>query len=268
MAVNSRLLPDLPNNPAKTNWVEKAGGLPDYVQRVAKHIFWGGGHYTEDHAIAAAVQIMYRRAAKGNKDAIAGVAEWERKRMGTKVKTKLSVSPEYRSAAPTTPSNTNKAGYPIKPGDKQKLASAIKLYKMHKHKYSPAKRKAIKAHIMNAAKKSGVKVALAIPVVGPANQRQFTEAKHRRMGGKFAPTGNANAAQAKPSPNPQSARDLISALKVGSLWNIPGIDGSIKRTDSGFVVRGPNGFSTTASTVDSAMAVAAKLLQDKKGGKK
>jgi hypothetical protein len=51
----SSVHPDLPNKPDKTNWVERQGGLPNFIMRVAKHIMYDGG-LTESHAIAAAVQ--------------------------------------------------------------------------------------------------------------------------------------------------------------------------------------------------------------------
>lgn len=52
---DSSVHPDLPNKPDKTNWVEKTGGLPNFIMRVAKHIMYDGG-LSESHAIAAAVQ--------------------------------------------------------------------------------------------------------------------------------------------------------------------------------------------------------------------
>lgn len=68
--------PDVPNGPG-TNWVEKAGGLPRFIRRVAKHIMADSG-YTTSRAIAAAVSQTKKFAAKGNPEAIAAVAQWER----------------------------------------------------------------------------------------------------------------------------------------------------------------------------------------------
>lgn len=67
--------PDLRNKPDKTNWVEQRGGLPSYVQRVAKHIVSDSG-YTQSRAIASAINVMKRRAAKGNAAAAASLARW------------------------------------------------------------------------------------------------------------------------------------------------------------------------------------------------
>lgn len=37
--VSSRIYPDLERSPGKSdNWVERAGGLPDYIERIAKHL--------------------------------------------------------------------------------------------------------------------------------------------------------------------------------------------------------------------------------------
>lgn len=67
---------DVPNKPDKTNWIEKRGGLPRYIERVAKHIHADSG-YSWSAAIASAVNVTKRRAAQGNKDAIASLARWE-----------------------------------------------------------------------------------------------------------------------------------------------------------------------------------------------
>lgn len=70
--------PDLPNKPGKTNWVEKSGGLPPYIKRVAKHIMADSG-LAEGHAIAAAHNWCVKQAAKGNPQAAAAIAQWNAK---------------------------------------------------------------------------------------------------------------------------------------------------------------------------------------------
>lgn len=67
--------PDLKNKPGKTNWVEKTGGLPAYIKRVAKHIAADSG-LSEGHAIAAAHNWCVKQAAKGNAEAAAAIAQW------------------------------------------------------------------------------------------------------------------------------------------------------------------------------------------------
>lgn len=70
--------PDLLNKPGKTNWVEKSGGLPPYIKRVAKHIQADSG-LSEGHAIAAAHNWCVKQAAKGNGEAAAAIAQWNAK---------------------------------------------------------------------------------------------------------------------------------------------------------------------------------------------
>lgn len=82
--VDSRSLPDIPNQPGKTNWVEKAGGLPSYIKRIAKHLQAKG--MAPGHAIAAAHNTVVRWAAGGDgvspqtqAKAAAALAEWNAK---------------------------------------------------------------------------------------------------------------------------------------------------------------------------------------------
>lgn len=89
---DSRSLPDLPNKPGKTNWVEKAGGLPSFINRIAKHLFSEQG-YSEQRAIATAVSQAKKVCATGRtfggKVAVSpaarrrycqAVAQWEAKK--------------------------------------------------------------------------------------------------------------------------------------------------------------------------------------------
>lgn len=64
MATDSRNLPDLENKPGKTNWVEKAGGLPKLIERIAKHLV-SEQQYTESRAIATAVNTVRKVCATG-----------------------------------------------------------------------------------------------------------------------------------------------------------------------------------------------------------
>lgn len=265
----STVHPDIPNKPGVTNWVEQAGGLPKYIERVAKHIHHDSG-YDVSSAIAAAVSQTKKRAAKGNAQAVRAIAQWQR----MKAK-KMSVSKEYRKSAPTTKSKTGGSqGYPIK--DRKKLMSAVRLYKMHKSKYSPEQAKRIRSHILGAAKKLDANVNLSNdnPFELALGRREFNENLHRRgPGGKFAPKGGGSSGQSKVNKKPtrktgpgQTAMARIERLNKGQVFDIPGVDGQIKRTDSGFEITGPNGFKTTASSAAEAMAVAARVL--KKSSKK
>lgn len=91
LATDSRTLPDLPNKKSKTNWVEEAGGLPSYINRIAKHLHSEKG-MTVSRAIATAVNTVKRWAAGGDNVsaktkalAAKAVAEWESKKASTKV---------------------------------------------------------------------------------------------------------------------------------------------------------------------------------------
>lgn len=78
---SSRTHPDLPNKPGgPDNWVEKVGGLPSFIKRIAKHIFYDSPGMTVDHAIASAVNRVKKLAAKGNAKAIKALAEWTGKK--------------------------------------------------------------------------------------------------------------------------------------------------------------------------------------------
>lgn len=70
----------------RKNWVEKAGGLPRYIKRIAKHLKRKG--MSESHAIAAAVNTCKRWARGGGNvkpdtiaKAQASIAEWNAKRV-------------------------------------------------------------------------------------------------------------------------------------------------------------------------------------------
>lgn len=79
---SSRTHRPLKNKPGVSNWVEEAGGLPRYIKRVARHIRSDSG-YTESRAIAAAISQTKKRAAEGNAEAIAAIAEWNRMKAST-----------------------------------------------------------------------------------------------------------------------------------------------------------------------------------------
>lgn len=75
--------PDLLNKPGKTNWVEKRGGLPDFIKRVAKHVQADSG-FDESRAIATAVSQCKKWAAglgdvkpATRAKAAAAIARWE-----------------------------------------------------------------------------------------------------------------------------------------------------------------------------------------------
>lgn len=102
--VSSRVYPGLERKPGgPDNWVEAAGGLPDYIERIAKHLHYEKGMSIQ-HAIATAVNTVKRWARMGkvakygdpNKKrvsaataakAAAAVAQWEaKKKVGGAIK--------------------------------------------------------------------------------------------------------------------------------------------------------------------------------------
>lgn len=91
----SRAFPDLERKPGgPDNWVEQVGGLPDYIERIAKNLHYTKG-MTISRSIAVAVNTVKRWARGGTvtkngttkritpatqAKAAAAVADWERKK--------------------------------------------------------------------------------------------------------------------------------------------------------------------------------------------
>jgi hypothetical protein len=77
---------DIPNKPGVTNWVEKSGGLPSYIRRIARHLVADQG-FTVSHAIATAVNTVKKWARGGGgvtaatqAKAAAALASWNAKK--------------------------------------------------------------------------------------------------------------------------------------------------------------------------------------------
>lgn len=90
----SSVYPKLERVPGKQNWVDKSGGLPSYIERIAKHLHYEKGMEIS-RAIAVAVNTVKRWAAGGTvtengttktisaktqAQAAAAVAQWEAKK--------------------------------------------------------------------------------------------------------------------------------------------------------------------------------------------
>lgn len=69
----------------KSNWVEKAGGLPPGIESMAIHIMKESG-LTREQAIPAAVNRAKALAAKGQARWVKEVAQWEKMKASTKGK--------------------------------------------------------------------------------------------------------------------------------------------------------------------------------------
>lgn len=85
---------DLPSlNSGGKNWVTETGGLPSYIERIAKHLHFEKG-MEKGRAIAVAVNVCKKMCASGDlnfhglqkvnlasrEEACKAVAEWERKK--------------------------------------------------------------------------------------------------------------------------------------------------------------------------------------------
>lgn len=96
--VSSRVYPKLERVPGKQNWVDHAGGLPSYIERIAKHLHYERGH-SIGSSIAMAVNTVKKWAASGRNHnggklkpqtvakAAKAVAQWEAKKAKSKAKT-------------------------------------------------------------------------------------------------------------------------------------------------------------------------------------
>jgi peptidoglycan hydrolase-like protein with peptidoglycan-binding domain len=96
--VKSSAYPGLDRSP-KENWVDKAGGLPSYIERIAKHLHYEKGKEI-GNAIAIAVNVVKKMCASGDTnfpgkqnvnaksraEACAAVASWEKKKGGGSLK--------------------------------------------------------------------------------------------------------------------------------------------------------------------------------------
>jgi peptidoglycan hydrolase-like protein with peptidoglycan-binding domain/ssDNA-binding Zn-finger/Zn-ribbon topoisomerase 1 len=97
--VKSAAYPSLERVPGKQNWVDKAGGLPSYIERIAKHLHYEKG-MTIGRAIAVAVNAVRKMCASGDVNfpgaqqvnvksraqACAAVASWEKKKASARAK--------------------------------------------------------------------------------------------------------------------------------------------------------------------------------------
>lgn len=90
--VSSKAYPGLERAPGKNdNWVESAGGLPPFIERVAKHIHYEGGK-TISQAISMAISQCKTWAAKGNQQAVRAIAEWEKLKATSHAKQAVKMS--------------------------------------------------------------------------------------------------------------------------------------------------------------------------------
>lgn len=90
------------NKSPKSNWIERAGGLPKYIERIAVHVAAKGK--SDSQAIAIAVSTARKWCATGEvhqwpgiqninmgsrAEACAAIAEWDAKRAAARASKKI-----------------------------------------------------------------------------------------------------------------------------------------------------------------------------------
>lgn len=123
--VSSKAYPGLDRS-KKENWVDKAGGLPSYIERIAKHLHYEKGK-SIGHAIAIAVNVVKKMCASGDTnfpgkqsvnagsraEACKAVASWESKKARSKLKEATALIESARDAEGSAPIPTLPECYEI-----------------------------------------------------------------------------------------------------------------------------------------------------------
>lgn len=231
---SSRIHPSLDRKPGNSNWVDNEGGLPNYIERIAKHIHSDSG-LSRSHAIAAAVNRVKKLAAQGNAQAVAALAQWE----------KMKASARSKRAV--------------------KLAKSVKSYTTRQETATDREQVNDRKAVSIRAGAAGVRSSVAGQHVrtrtrganSVGSARQFDENKIvRDQGGKFG--NKINAAQY------QTARRIVEAairkLQIGGSVKFPGGIGWVQRTAGGYMVQGEGGQRASVRTVSEAIEAAASIL--------
>lgn len=239
LLVSSAVYPTLDRSP-RENWVDKAGGLPDYIERIAKHLHYEKGMKIS-HAIATAVNVVKKMCASGElnfpghqtanvgsqAEACAAVADWEKKKAGSRVK-----ATEVRGRKLTDLEFA------------EILVSAN--YQL-----------AIRARSVPLQSRQQAQRA---PGASGSN-RPFDESKYARnpMTGKFS---------SKFTPAEMIAGHRIVAagiinLQVGQTFKMPGDAGWVQRSEGGYLVQGPAGIRVAVRTASEAIQAAANIMVGK-----
>jgi hypothetical protein len=220
LLVSSSVYPGLDRSP-KANWVDKAGGLPNYIERIAKHLHYEKG-MDISRAIATAVNVVKKMCATGElnwpghqtanagsqAEACAAVASWERKKAG------------IRATA------TNVRGRKL---TDLELAEIIGLAYVF---------------INRAPGASG-------------SNKPFDESKYLRgVGGKFASKLNPEEMIA----GHRIVEAGIINLQVGQTYKLPTGAGWVQRSSGGYLVQGPAGIRVAFRTASEAVQAAANIM--------
>jgi hypothetical protein len=217
---SSKTHPTLDRKPGESNWVDKAGDLPEYIAAVAKHIHYDSG-LSISHAIAAAVQKCKKDAAKGNARAIKSLAQWEAMKARSGGKAKKSV----KLAKPAGKAKV--AGFRTVGGVRSAVAGQ---HTQQRHRGTSQ--------------------------VG-SNRKPFDESKVvRGFGGKFGEKfGEAQVNSAR-----RIVEAAILNLQIGRSVNLPAGIGWVQRTEGGYVIQGEAGVRVVVRTASEAVQAAAMVL--------
>ncbi len=283
--------------PGKQNWIERlpahirALWHASWIYRAAKHLHYDKG-MTIGHAIATAKNASDKGCATGdlNWSGIQSVnpksrtemcsasALWRRMKAMSGGKRDVDMSNDLGEAmtidlayiSAKVRSKSVKKGTAVKdkkaPGggsypinNAQDVKDAVRLFKIHRGKYSPEKQRRIKSAIKRNAKKLGKTANLSnieLAVEGHA----FNPLAHHRVGGRFV---NKGAGQAnKGMPTSASFASAVRRLQLGQTIDLPGGKGVVKRLKDGYQVRTGDGkYNKIFKNVTDAVSVAGKIVR-------
>jgi hypothetical protein len=225
-AHKSTIHPGLDRKPGVSNWVDQEGGLPDYIERIAKHIHSDSG-LSISHSIAAAVERVKVLAAKGNAQAIAALAQWNAKRAGARAKPNKGSKKKSVGLANT--------------GTREKKAASFR-----------AGQSGVRSTVAGRHYATQTRGANRV-----GSNRQFQEDKIvRDQGGKFGnKISNAQYTTAR-----RIVEAAILKLQIGGSVKFPGGIGWVQRTAGGFLVQGEGGQRVAVRNASEAIEAAANML--------
>lgn len=231
--VASAAYPGLERKPGgPDNWVEAVGGLPSYIERIAKHLHYEQG-YSISRAIAAAVNTVKRWAAGGTvaphgdpnhkrvspatqAKAAKALAEWEAK----KARARASRGKRRDLATATSPVGSRTIDLALTKDGRKSYKNRGKW----KHGFVPADEEAITAKAKGSPiAKKRIKRIYGEPSKAVKKSRATDKAKDKAKG-SAAPKPNP---QPKPSPKPNpragnapgqitSGRTIARGVKVST----------------------------------------------------
>lgn len=227
---SSRTHRGLERNPGKQNWVDKAGGLPSYIERIAKHLHADQG-YSISRAIATAVNVVKKMCRTGDLN----------------YPGKQSVNPKSRAEACNA----------VRQWEQKKAKSRVTTTEVSGRKLTDGE---LITLMLTEVNKSPFELAQRAPGASGSNQA-FDERKYARnqATGQFAEKFTPAELLA--------GRRIVEAnivnLGVGQTYKLPGRVGWVKRTSAGYMIQGPAGIRLTTEVLSEAIEFAAGLIAGK-----